>query len=134
MYVSVITDITNKNTDKTFDYKVPEKLEKDVCGGMRVQVPFGRGNTPREGYIIEVKNDTEVSFEKVKSILSLPDKYPVLNRVSLELVKWMRDKYYTTLSACIQCVLPKMMKERVEKYVSINRGFENLSEEIEKLS
>ena len=43
-YAEVIISITHKNVDRIFNYIVPENLENDLCVGMRVIVPFGKGN------------------------------------------------------------------------------------------
>ena len=38
--------------DKPYDYLVPDGME--LCPGMRVNVPFGRGNRRSEGMILAV--------------------------------------------------------------------------------
>ena len=39
--------------DKPYDYLIPEGMT--VCAGMRVTVPFGRGNRRSEGMVLSVQ-------------------------------------------------------------------------------
>ena len=54
MYADIIIDINNENVDKTFQYLVPEQLEDQISIGMCVQVPFGKGNTIRSGFVMNL--------------------------------------------------------------------------------
>ena len=40
--------------DKPYDYLIPERLIPKVRTGVRVTVPFGKGNKTREGFILAV--------------------------------------------------------------------------------
>ena len=42
--------------DKPYDYLIPEGMT--VCAGMRVTVPFGRGNRRSEGMVLSVQEGT----------------------------------------------------------------------------
>ena len=63
-YAEVIVDISSSNVDKIFDYQ----LTLDIPVGSRVLVPFGARQI--EGYIINVKNESNVLPEKLKEIIS----------------------------------------------------------------
>ena len=43
MYARVILSLKNKEVDKVFDYIVPQEY-CPICVGVRVIVPFGKGN------------------------------------------------------------------------------------------
>ncbi|MCL2361141.1 MAG: primosomal protein N' [Defluviitaleaceae bacterium] len=92
--------------DRLFHYRVPEGLLLQV--GQRVWVPFGMGKKPIVGYVIRFSGDLpdDVPSGRVKEILSICEDYPVLTAVSLALALWMKEKYYTTLAACIRCIIP----------------------------
>ena len=45
----VIVDIPLMQTDKPFSYAIPKDLEDLVQVGVRVHVPFGRGNRLLQG-------------------------------------------------------------------------------------
>ena len=40
--------------DQPYDYLIPAQLAEAVVPGVRVTVPFGRGNRPTEGFVLEV--------------------------------------------------------------------------------
>ena len=44
--------------DREFDYLVPERLINDCTQGKRVLVPFGRGNSRRQGIVTELVENT----------------------------------------------------------------------------
>ncbi|GAA3323385.1 hypothetical protein GCM10020331_047050 [Ectobacillus funiculus] len=63
---SVIVDVPARQTDRPFDYLIPERWEDLVVPGMRVAVPFG----PRklQGFVIAVKDTVDVDVQKNKRV------------------------------------------------------------------
>jgi len=90
--------------DKPYDYLVPEKLRNRAAVGMRVIVPFGKGNRRSEGLILSLTQD--IKFERMKSILTLLDEEPVMDDQSIRLAIWMRDRWFCTLYDAIKAILP----------------------------
>jgi len=109
-YAQIIISISHKNIDKPFCYAVPTELREKIKIGMRVVVPFGRGNKSVEGYVLELTNSDDTPVDKLKEISTLLDLHPVFTEETLELVKWMSKKYYSTLADCMRCVMPAIMK------------------------
>jgi len=132
-YSEVIINIKNKNVDKVFSYKIPENLKNDIKIGMRVIIPFGKNNKKYEGYIVGFTDTIDFDENKVKNIIKLIDKYPVIDTKMIELAKWMQNKYYTTLSNCIQCIIPKITNDRIDKFVYINNEIDNIDKIIENI-
>ncbi|MDR2904229.1 MAG: primosomal protein N' [Clostridiales bacterium] len=130
MFAEVIVSITHKEVDKVFHYHIPEAMERGLKIGMRVSVPFGLGNKKIEGYVIGFSEETDIAFDKLKAISSIAEEYPVFSEKMIALAKWMKGKYYTTLSECLQCILPAGLgtRELSVKYVYLNQGHENFSE------
>ena len=64
MIAEVIVDILNSEVDKIFDYGILSTL--DIKVGERVLVPFGNRNI--EGYVINIKNSTDISEKQLKYI------------------------------------------------------------------
>ena len=58
MVVGVLVELSSKNIDKIFDYKVPKELEKKIKIGIRIIVPFGRMTL--QGFVLEIKNRCDV--------------------------------------------------------------------------
>ena len=75
--VKVAVSAAPYSIDKPYDYLVPEPLLEAAAPGVRVTVPFGRGNRTSEGMIL-----ARVQGEKVqglKPLDSVLDSGPVLD-------------------------------------------------------
>jgi len=98
--------VAHIDVDKLFHYKVPNDMMLHM--GQRVWVPFGMGKKLILGYVIDFsdKLPEDISPEKIKEIASICDNYPVLTKANLALAFWMKEKYYTSLAACIRCIIP----------------------------
>lgn len=90
--------------DKLYTYFVPEALRETICPGMRVMVPFGRGNRRREGFVVdETYGEVLPSYKPIDSVL---DDAPLMSEELLKLVKWMKARYFCTYYDAIKAVLP----------------------------
>ncbi|MCD8238298.1 MAG: primosomal protein N' [Clostridiales bacterium] len=130
-YAEIIVQIKAKEVDRIFFYTVPEDLEDKIKTGSRVTVPFGRGNRPTEGYVTALVDEVETD-RTLKEITSIKDPYPVFSELQISLAKWMQKKYYCTLTDCLQCILPKITKDKVERYVSLKTDNEETEKIIKK--
>ena len=74
----VIVDVATYHVDRPFDYAVPQEWREIIEAGCRVKVPFGPRNVL--GFIVGLKNDTEVPPNKIKPIAQILDIEPVLSR------------------------------------------------------
>ncbi|WP_223700282.1 primosomal protein N' [Sutcliffiella deserti] len=112
-YASVIVDVPAKQTDRAFDYEIPEKWEGFLQPGMRVIVPFG----PRhiQGFVVSIKNTTSVN--KTKKISSLIDITPILTKELLLLAGWVRDHTLCFTISAFQAMLPAALKAKYEKWL-----------------
>ena len=103
MIAEVVLSINSKNVDRPFDYIIPVGM--DVSPGARVSVPFG-GGTPKEGYVVGLKPDSDYPPERLKSVLAVKDGYSVFSESSVALARFMSGRYWATMCACLQCMLP----------------------------
>ncbi|MBR3298099.1 MAG: primosomal protein N' [Clostridia bacterium] len=128
MFARVIVDISNANVDRLFTYSVPEDIK--AAPGQRVLVPFGRGNKPIEGFIIELSEEQQTSHE-VKPILRTLEPYTVLTAEQLALSEWIRAAYHCTRADSLRGMIPaKLRGSRVkEKTVRTLRLSPNASRE-----
>ncbi|WP_409292176.1 primosomal protein N' [Peribacillus sp. SCS-37] len=110
---SVIVDVPAKQTDREFDYLIPEKWEGVIKPGMRVIVPFG----PRkiQGFVSKVKAESEHS--RLRSIEEPMDLQPVLNEELLELGDWLTEETLCYRISAYQAMLPAALKAKYEKFV-----------------
>lgn len=90
--------------DKPYDYLIPESMRGTLCPGMRVMVPFSRGNRRSEGVVLSLAEKSE--FEALKPIESCLDKEPVLTQAQLKLALWMHDRLFCTVYDAVRTILP----------------------------
>ena len=93
--------------DRPYDYTIPDKLRNAVMPGLRVVVPFGRGNRRCEAIVLSV---SDISPDKpLKAIESALDDSPVLSAEQLKLALWMRDRFFCTVYDAVHAMLPSGM-------------------------
>ncbi|MCQ4936891.1 primosomal protein N' [Anaerotignum propionicum] len=112
-YARVIVGMNHPQTDRVFDYKVPDAFQEDAKVGVRVIVPFGRRNTKTEGYILSLAEESEIASEKLKDLLEiLDDGIPIFTPQMLHLAQWMKEHYFCTLNQCLQAIMPTGIKTK----------------------
>jgi primosomal protein N' (replication factor Y) len=133
MIAEVIVDVANSQVDKVFDYKLPTDL--DIKIGSRVVVPFG----PRkvEGYVINTKPSSILPTAKIKSILALQDKQPVINKEMIKLMHFMTREYNLRKVDVLRLFLPSSMrlntvKPVIKKTIFVSSNI-NLNEVLDSL-
>ena len=113
---SYINEVQNNNV---FDYIIPDKFIDIIKTGIRVIVPFGK-NRMLEGYIIEIRDYSEVNPDKLKAIAQIPDLSEIFNIEQIELAKWMCEEYMCSMKDAIQCIMPTDIKMKENKFVVLN--------------
>ena len=116
MYVDVLVEIETKHLDKTFTYHVPKELEAEVMIGKRVLVPFGAREL--EGYILNIKNSSEMATKDLTNIL---DAEPILNDELLYLGKFMQKQTLSSLCSCYNTMLPKALKASQKSQIKVKK-------------
>ena len=102
--VKVAVSAAPYSIDKPYDYLVPEPLLEGAVPGVRVTVPFGRGNRQSEGIIL-----SRAAGEKtpgLKPLAAVLDREPVLDSDGIALALWMRQRYFCTLFEAVKTILP----------------------------
>ncbi|MGI6161144.1 MAG: replication restart helicase PriA [Christensenellales bacterium] len=110
MFADVIVDIAHPNIDRLYEYAVPEELESRVLPGSRVIVPFGGGNRPKEGFVMDVKPKPTVAPERIKKIVRVIDKDTVLLPEQILLAKKMQEEYGCLLVEALRLMIPAQMR------------------------
>jgi primosomal protein N' (replication factor Y) (superfamily II helicase) len=119
MFAKVILSISHTSIDRVFDYGVPNELENRIKTGMRVRVPFGRGENVTEGYVVGLSLHSDVGEGKIKYIKEIPDEFSVFSDQMISLAEWMKQRYFCTLSACLKTIMPGGIKDRTDYYVKV---------------
>lgn len=110
MYADIIVDIRVEALDRTYQYRVPEELEKDVAVGTPVRVPFGRGNRLLQGFVINLTDIPAYEVSRIKDILGVEKKQVSVEGQLLRIAGFMRDQYGSTMSEALKTVLPVRKK------------------------
>ena len=90
--------------DKPYDYLIPTELRGRIVPGVRVTVPFSRGNRRSEGIVLGVSDSSD--FDKLKPIESVLDSTPVLTESQIKLALWMHDRLFCTVYDAVKTILP----------------------------
>ena len=88
--------------DKPYDYLVPDGME--LCPGMRVNVPFGRGNRRSEGMILAV--NAGLPDRPIKAVEAVLDETSQLSHEQIRLALWMCQRYFCTFYEALHAILP----------------------------
>ena len=119
MIAEVIVDISNSEVDKVFDYSIDGHSEAKE--GFRVLVSFGKMQI--EGYIVRVKDSTDCPPDKLKSIISVLDPYPVINTELMSLCRFMVQKYHLRMVDVLRLCLPSQMRAGKVKELVVKRAY-----------
>ena len=120
IYARVIIDISHEKVDRPFCYKVPEHLKEVLEVGSCVEVPFGKGNTIRNGYVIEFMDQPDFDPDLIKEIQNLKSGVQVENKL-IKLAHWIREEYGSTMIQALQTVLPVKQKVKQKEKKIIGR-------------
>ena len=103
-YANIIVDISHEKLDKTFQYKVPERMRERLSLGMQVYIPFG--NRKVKGYVVELTDEVEYDVTKLKDIIGIvTDSIPIESQL-IALAGWMRKNYGATMNQALKTVIP----------------------------
>ncbi len=118
----IIVDITASNVDKVFDYLCDENLKV----GQRVFVPFGKQII--QGFVICIKDSTNYTKGKLKSVISTVEEDVVILPELIDLMKFMQKKWHLKMVDILRLFIPSEM--RTGKVKPIFATFVTLNEKI----
>lgn len=116
-YANIIVDIYQGKLDKTFQYRVPERLKSTIAVGMLVSVPFGARKM--QGYVIELTDVCEYEEDKIKEISSIVKGGVEIESQMIALAGWMRKNYGGTMNHALKTVLPVKEKKKAKEQRTI---------------
>ncbi len=118
--VGVAVEKTVYHFDKCFDYIVPQTLYRKNLVGCRVTVPFGNGNTVRQGMIMNLRQVSTLE-KKCKEIFTVIDETPVLTAELVRLAEFMKDRYFCTFYDTVRTILPTGINYKINTFYSISQ-------------
>ena len=101
MVAKIAVSAANFAIDKPYSYAVPAEMA--LQPGMRVIVPFGRGNRRCEGIVLEL---SEEEVHGLKTVEERLDEDSVLSETMLRLAAFLRERYFCTFYDAARAMLP----------------------------
>lgn len=114
IYAEVAVANEGTGADRLFDYAVPDDMSGKINIGCRVIVPFGRRSNMVEGYVIRIKENTEIPAGKIKYVNRLLDNEAVFSNAAIKTALWMSDRYFSPVSKVLGAMLPPALKTKRE--------------------
>lgn len=113
-FVKHIAAVAVSNTtyayDRRYKYLIPPDLDERVSVGVRVIVPFGKGNRKRIGVVIRIDNANELppneTLSMFKPLRSVVDNESVLTPEMLDLMMWIRETTFCTYFEAFRTLIP----------------------------
>lgn len=126
-YVSIAFEA---NLDTHYTYSVPEELRAGAVMGTRVMAPLG--HSQRIGYIVD-EDPAVPEGVKLKDILSLVDKKPMITSPLMRLALFVSEYYFCGLGQALRCFLPAPVRHRASDcgmvhVVKIKKDLKELNE------
>lgn len=110
-YVDIIIDISHEAIDRAFQYEVPFSLCDKIAVGMQVEIPFGRGNHMRTGYVIGIGDEPNYDVDRIKPVHRIIENQIPVEGQLIRLAAWMKETYGSTMYQALKTVMP--VKETV---------------------
>ncbi len=114
MIAEVIVDISNDQVDKVYDYIALSNSRV----GERVNVPFGKRII--EGYILGLKEKSDLPDTGLKSIISVKDDYPIIIEEFIDLNTKMCELYHLRNIDTLRLFIPAQLRSGKAKPLFIN--------------
>ena len=91
-----------------FDYEIPKKSSY-LKPGSRVRVEFGKKLLI--GFVIKIKEQNSYSNYKLKEIIEVIDKTPIIDKETLDLFIWVSNYYHAPLGQIIGIGTPALFRQ-----------------------
>lgn len=113
----IIVDVPLMQTDQPYSYRIPEEFEGMLEVGMRVHVPFGKGNRLIQGIVLglESQSDEEEIEQDLKDIAEVLDFSPVLTQEQLWLAEELRKSVFSYKISILKAMLPGFLNSSYDK-------------------
>jgi primosomal protein N' (replication factor Y) len=95
--------------DRLFDYLPGEFAARTLSAGIRVRVPFR--NRKLIGVVTELASHSEWPVHRLRPVVEVLDRSPLLPASTLELCGWIARYYHYPLGEVIAMALPKLLRE-----------------------
>lgn len=94
------------NLDKTYEYSIPREFEGRISVGSPVKVPFGKGNTLKDGYVLAVRETSVYPQDKIKPVKAICPKGVCAESRMISIASFIKEHYGGTLFDALRTVIP----------------------------
>jgi len=101
--------------DKPYSYSVPSGMQ--LQPGMRIIVPFGRGNRRSEAFVLSVEDRPSDGLKPVDQIM---DEFPVLSDDFIRMAAFLRERYFCTFYDAMKAMLPAGLWFETAEIISLS--------------
>lgn len=116
MYATVVINISSKQLNRVFDYKIPSSLTKKIKKGMRVIVDFK--NKKRLAFVVDIIKESKHS---TKEILYVLDEKPTITPLQFKLVEHLQKTSFSTYNEAFLAVIPPALRGEYESVFFIEK-------------
>lgn len=129
MIAEVVVDISNDSVDRVYDYIALEGTKL----GSRVKVPFA--NRLVLGYVLRLKDTSDVDESKLKTIKQNLDELPLIKQEMLDMTEWLASRFFLRKADVFKLLLPSIIRHDLvkEKTIQLLRLNCDIEEAINKV-
>lgn len=120
-YAQIIVNNRATQVDKPFTYILDGELKDLVKEGMRVVIPFGKGNKMIKGIVIGIQDEFNGGYS-LKKVVDVLDDKPLISKELIDLSIWMKDNYLSPYLDAFQPVLPPGDFKEVNTFIELIKG------------
>jgi primosomal protein N' (replication factor Y) len=121
MYADIIVDISHDKLDRTFQYRIPQELSEKLSVGMKVNVPFGKGDKLITGFVVEITDNAKFDIGKIKDIASIADENVLIEGKMIKLAAFIRKNCGGTMNQALKTVIPVKKSVKPKEKRTIKR-------------
>ncbi|WP_170239341.1 primosomal protein N' [Streptococcus sp. ZY1909104] len=129
MYAQIIVDVPLMQTDQAYTYLVSKEFEAGIVPGIRVHVPFGKGNRLIQGIVVGLTEELPERPQDIKPIVEVLDYSPVLNQEQFWLADQMRKTVFAYKITLLKAMLPSLLNSTYDKILRPGLGLEIAEQE-----
>lgn len=93
-------------------YKVPTFIQSELARGQLVRIPLRNKNTL--GVVVELKSNQIIDRDKLKNILEIVQKNPVLTEDLQALLQWCATYYDASFESILEAMIPSFIRKGMQ--------------------
>ena len=104
--------------DSEYSYSVPENLKPYINDGVRVVVPFGKGNEKTIGFVIRTYEAAEYNGA-LKPVESVVDEKSLVTPEMMKIILWLKENTFCTYFDAYKTVVPTGFSYRIDLHYNL---------------